>query len=68
MDYPCVERGGIYLLLFIVTPPPVSPLFPPTPPFLLLALLFIFLLELSDSYVQHKEAVLLAGDAAHVRK
>lgn len=37
--------------------PPVSSL--PLSLFLLLALLFMFLLELSDSYVQHKEAVLL---------
>lgn len=39
--------------------PPFFPVFP-------LALLFIFLLELSDSYVQRKEAVLLADDAMHV--
>lgn len=50
---------------FSLWSPPVSPL---SPPFLLLALLFMFLLELSDSYVQHKEAVLLADDATHVRK
>jgi len=43
-------------------------LYPPFFPFLPLALLFMFLLELSDSYVQHKEAVLLADDATHVRK
>lgn len=46
-----------------LSPPSHPPVSPPRP------LLFMFLLELSDSYVQRKEAVLLADDTiTHVRE
>lgn len=54
IDYSRIERDGIYLLLLftaIFLPSPFPPSFP--------VLLFMFLLKLSDSRVQHKEAVFI---------